>query len=93
MNTDTTLVETIKDTFRNINTEDWFQYVPQSEVVEKMRTSHTQLNRYIDEFPNVLRKYKLKRKVFYKKTDINNLIENFNEISDGSYHLNSEREV
>ena len=58
-------------------TTDWFQFVPQSEVMEQLRTSHTQLNRWIVEFPSQIKKYKMNRKVFYKKSDINGLIEHF----------------
>ena len=69
----------ISNHFKNIRNEsnDWFQFVPQSEVMEKLRTSHTQLNRWIDEFPNQIKKYKRKRKVYYRRDDINNLIESF----------------
>ena len=71
--------EYISDHFKTIRNEsnDWFQFVPQSEVMEKLRTSHTQLNRWIDEFPNQIKKYKRKRKVYYRRDDINNLIESF----------------
>ena len=65
---------------RNDN-KDWFQFVPQSEVVEQLRTSHTQLNRWIGEFPSKIKKYKMNRKVYYKKTDINGLIEYFGNVS------------
>ena len=58
-------------------TTDWFLYVPQSEVMEQLRTSHTQLNRWIGEFPSKIRKYKMNRKIYYKKSDINGLIEYF----------------
>ena len=65
---------------RNDN-KDWFQFVPQSEVMEQLRTSHTQLNRWIGEFPSKIKKYKMNRKVYYKKTDINGLIEYFGNVS------------
>ena len=58
-------------------TTDWFLYVPQSEVMEQLRTAHTQLNRWIGEFPSKIRKYKMNRKIYYKKSDINGLIEYF----------------
>ena len=61
----------------NKETNDWFQFVPQSEVMEQLRTSHTQLNRWIGEFPSKIKKYKMKRKIYYKKSDINGLVEYF----------------
>ncbi len=69
----------LSDRFKEIkdNNKDWFHFVPQSEVMEKLRTSHTQLNRWIGEFPSKIRKYKMNRKVYYKKSDINGLIEYF----------------
>ena len=45
----------------NKETNDWFQFV-QSEVLEQLRTSHTQLNRWIGEFPSKIKKYKMNKK-------------------------------
>ncbi len=73
------LGEILSDQLSKIRKEttDWFLYVPQSEVMEQLRTSHTQLNRWIGEFPSQIKKYKMNRKVYYKKSDINGLIEYF----------------
>jgi len=70
------LGELIKETLSNIDlkTNDWCDFVSQKEVCKKLNTSHTQLNRYIDRFPKQLKKYKRDRKVYYKKTEINDFI-------------------
>ena len=70
------LVDLISETFSNIQSEskDWCDFVSQKEVCKKLNTSHTQLNRYIDRFPKQLKKYKRDRKVYYKKTEINEFI-------------------
>ena len=70
------LVDLISETFSNIQSEskDWCDFVSQKEVCKKLGTSHTQLNRYIDRFPKQLKKYKRDRKVYYKKTEINDFI-------------------
>ena len=80
------LGQILSDRFKKIkmnmsDTKDWFLYVPQSEVMEELRTSHTQLNRWIGEIPSKIKKYKMNRKVYYKKSDINGLIEHFGNVS------------
>ena len=70
------LVDLISETFTNIKkeTNDWCDFISQREVMKKLNTSHTQLNRYIKQYPNQLKKYKKDRKVFYKKSEINDFI-------------------
>ena len=70
------MVDLISETFTNIKkeTNDWCDFIPQREVMKKLHTSHTQLNRYINQYPTQLKKYKKDRKVFYKKSEINDFI-------------------
>jgi len=70
------LIDLISETFTNIKkeTNDWCDFISQREVMKKLNTSHTQLNRYIKQYPNQLKKYKKDRKVFYKKSEINDFI-------------------
>lgn len=70
-----TLIEKL-EILSNIKSEtnDWCEFVSQREVCNKLGTSHTQLNRYINQFPQQLKKYKKNRKVYYKKSEINNFI-------------------
>ena len=70
------LVDLISETFTNIKkeTNDWCDFISQREVMKKLNTSHTQLNRYINQYPTQLKKYKKDRKVFYKKSEINDFI-------------------
>ncbi len=70
------LIDLISETFSNIKkeTNDWCDFISQREVMKKLNTSHTQLNRYIKQYPNQLKKYKKDRKVFYKKSEINDFI-------------------
>jgi hypothetical protein len=70
------LIDLISETFTNIKkeTNDWCDFISQREVMKKLNTSHTQLNRYIQQYPNQLKKYKKDRKVFYKKSEVNDFI-------------------
>ena len=54
------LIDLISETFTNIKkeTNDWCDFISQREVMKKLNTSHTQLNRYIKQYPNQLKKYK-----------------------------------
>jgi uncharacterized protein YlxW (UPF0749 family) len=76
MNTDIKLVDLLSETLSKIksNTNDWCDFISQREVLRKLNTSHTQLNRYITKYPNQLKKYKRDRKVYYKKSEINEFI-------------------
>ncbi len=70
------LIDLMSETFTNIKkeTHDWCDFISQREVMKKLNTSHTQLNRYIKQYPTQLKKYKKDRKVFYKKSEINDFI-------------------
>jgi len=70
------LFDLISETFTNIKkeTNDWCDFISQREVMKKLHTSHTQLNRYISRYPNQIKKYKMNRKVYYKKSEINDFI-------------------
>lgn len=70
------LIDLISETFSNIksHSDNWCDFVCQREVMKQLKTSHTQLNRYISRYPNQIKKYKMNRKVYYKKSEINDFI-------------------